>query len=253
MLNKLFTKCFFAKPTTFYGDKSLVLNFDDDSKKLVVINLSKYSSYHFYIQEENKKKYVLCFEGIINGETEVIKIGDFDDDDDAEKAMQQVLVSLNGKTKTMLKITVNLISIIVILYALLTLASSVLGFMAPQKNEIAANQPQVSAIPPFSYGQTGQAAWGLSPAQQAELAKIQMGIPMGFDPNVEAAKQQQYQQKMAEANKLMNANLNAMRNNRDALVDGGSPYLKPDEVTQALNNNNPPSSGQALINALQGK
>lgn len=249
MLNELFTKLFFSKPTTYCGNKSLILNFDDDAEKFTVIQLSNYSSYNFYIKEENKKKYLLCFEGVLlSGQSEVISV-EFKDEDDAEKAIKQVLVSLNGKTKTFGKITLNIVFVFVFLFALLALINSTLAFFAPVPAV-----PQVAQLqlPPFAAqgGNTqGNANWGLPLAQQEAMAKrneAASGGQAATTQSLNAQYQEDLAKKMQQAQALMNGNLQNMRDNRDVMVDGGNPYQAEPQQTQQ-------SSGAALINALQGK
>lgn len=253
MLNELFTKFFFAKPTTYCGNKSLVLNFDDDAEKFTVIQLSQYTSYNFYIKEESKKKYYLCFEGVLlSGESETISI-EFDDEDDAEKAIKQVLVSLNGKTKVLGKITLNIIFVFVLLFASLGLLNSVMAFFAPV-------QPQLTQLqlPPFAMpGANGQSSWGLPLAEQEAMAKANAANNMTANGMGVQEVNKQYQEdlakKMMEAQQLMNSNLDTMRDNRDIMVNGGNPYVPQQAPAQVEQEAPKSSSSAALINALQGK
>lgn len=251
MLNKLFTKLFFAKPTTYCGNKSLILNFDDDAEKFTVIQLSKYSSYSFYIKEENKKKYVLCFEGILSSnETELITV-DFDDEDDAEDAIKKVLATLNGKTKTMGKITLNIVFVFLILLITLSIVRSIMAFFAPV--------PSLAQLelPPFAaQGGAGVPNWNIPMSQQEALAKGAAsinGITPGITPqSLNSQYQEDFAKKLQQAQELMDGNLQNMRDNRDVMVQGGNPYVE----AQGQSQQNAPevgSSANSLINALKGK
>lgn len=247
MLNKLFTKLFFAKPTTYCGNKSLILNFDDDAEKFTVIQLSKYSSYSFYIKEENKKKYVLCFEGILSSnETELITV-DFDDEDDAEDAIKKVLATLNGKTKTMGKITLNIVFVFLILLMTLSIVRSIMAFFAPV--------PSLAQLelPPFAaQGGAGVPNWNIPMTQQEALARGVASTNGITQQSLNAQYQEDFSKKMQQAQELMNGNLQNMRDNRDIMVQGGNPYLE----AQGQSPQNAPevgSSANSLINALQGK
>lgn len=247
MLNKLFTKLFFAKPTTYCGNKSLILNFDDDAEKFTVIQLSKYSSYSFYIKEENKKKYVLCFEGILSSnETELITV-DFDDEDDAEDAIKKVLATLNGKTKTMGKITLNIVFVFLILLMTLSIVRSIMAFFAPV--------PSLAQLelPPFAaQGGAGVPNWNIPMNQQEALARGAASTNGITQQSLNAQYQEDFSKKMQQAQELMNGNLQNMRDNRDIMVQGGNPYVE----AQGQSQQNAPevgSSANSLINALQGK
>ena len=247
MLNKLFTKLFFAKPTTYCGNKSLILNFDDDAEKFTVIQLSKYSSYSFYIKEENKKKYVLCFEGILSSnETELITV-DFDDEDDAEDAIKKVLATLNGKTKTMGKITLNIVFVFLILLMTLSIVRSIMAFFAPV--------PSLAQLelPPFAaQGGAGVPNWNIPMTQQEALARGAASTNGITQQSLNAQYQEDFSKKMQQAQELMNGNLQNMRDNRDVMVQGGNPYVE----AQGQSQQNAPevgSSANSLINALKGK
>lgn len=247
MLNKLFTKLFFAKPTTYCGNKSLILNFDDDAEKFTVIQLSKYSSYSFYIKEENKKKYVLCFEGILSSnETELITV-DFDDEDDAEDAIKKVLATLNGKTKTMGKITLNIVFVFLILLMTLSIVRSIMAFFAPV--------PSLAQLelPPFAaQGGAGVPNWNIPMTQQEALARGATSTNGITQQSLNAQYQEDFSKKMQQAQELMNGNLQNMRDNRDIMVQGGNPYVE----AQGQSQQNAPevgSSANSLINALKGK
>lgn len=247
MLNKLFTKLFFAKPTTYCGNKSLILNFDDDAEKFTVIQLSKYSSYSFYIKEENKKKYVLCFEGILSSnETELITV-DFDDEDDAEDAIKKVLATLNGKTKTMGKITLNIVFVFLILLMTLSIVRSIMAFFAPV--------PSLAQLelPPFAaQGGAGVPNWNIPMTQQEALARGAASTNGITQQSLNAQYQEDFSKKMQQAQELMNGNLQNMRDNRDIMVQGGNPYVE----AQGQSQQNAPevgSSANSLINALKGK
>ena len=197
---------------------------------------------------------MLCFEGVLlSGQSEVISV-EFKDEDEAEKAIQQVLVSLNGKTKAFGKITLNIVFVFVFLFALLALVNSTLAFFAPVPAV-----PQVAQLqlPPFAAqggvanagGGQGNAHWGLPLSQQEAMAKrneAAAGGQAATTQSLNAQYQEDLAKKMQQAQELMNGNLQNMRDNRDVMVDGGNPYqTEPQQAQQ--------SSGSALINALQGK
>lgn len=261
MLNKLFTKCFYSKPTVYSGEKSIILNFEDGSEKFVVIQLSKYSSYNFYIQEEGKKKYLLCFEGnLLSGTSEVISV-DFEDEDDAKEALQKVLVSLNGKTKSVFKIALVFTSIFVILFTLIMIMKVVVGFFNPegqlttqqlqQMQQMQLSQPKLE-MPPFAQTKNGQNLWGLSQQQQKELAETNGVGQLGTPDATRAQYAADMARKLQEANSLTDQNLENMRNNRDALVNGGDPYASQTNQAQAQSQAGQKSAAEALINSLKG-
>lgn len=253
MLDKIFTKLFYAKPTTYLGNRSIVLNFDDDVEKFTVIKLEDYSSFDFYLEEENKKKHYLCFEGVLKSGETYIKKFEFDDEDDAEKALKQVLVSLNGKTKSLVKIALSFIMVLAIIYSVLGITQSVLGLLMPSQHERVSSGYPMGAVPPFAVGQSQGSSWGLTQDQQKELAKLNSSIA-SMQPTPEQLKaiQDQY----ANANKLVEGNLTNMRNNRDKMVDGGDAYAQPEGTNSpasSVGGENKGSSASSFINSLQGK
>lgn len=272
MLNKMFSKLFFSKPTTYCGNKSIILNFDDDSESFTVIQLSQYTSYNFYIEKQDKKNYSLCFEGVLLDNTTNILKFNFDDEDDAEKALKEVLVSLNGKTKILFKILSAITMILLTMFILLSLTKLTMAFFTPINYEQVGmkmgSETPLTAIPPFSVGQNTPSAWGLSQEQQAALASIQAQSQNQAPSQEDLKRQQELAQRMAQVNALTDGNLNAMRQNRDAFVDGGNPYMDSQTLQNmqsqiqqnvvqqkpALNTNqNSESEARKLINNLSGK